>query len=343
MKKLLPVAIVVVLLAASIAISHSARAYAQQTVIPAWIKRTAQWWSENQTGDSDFLNAIQYLINQNILRTAPSGNAVYQHGANSTGQNSSQMAQELDDLQARYQTLQSKYNTLLQEVKSITSESSAASENNDSIYAVAVRPVIQSDGFFETTTYQGSVLKISVEIRDGSGLVLVNTAIPTGVDFQSSARTAVQVAQNVTGMDLSKKDVIFSISSNNNEDLQAVDGGSAGGAMTVLLVSDLLGKPINQHVLMTGTIQPDGTIGQIGAAPEKADAAGRFGAKVFLVPQGQAIISVQNCTQKTEGPITYQTCTMEQKPLSPLMENKYGMKVVEIGNIRDALGYFNSP
>src|SRR5690242_10485370 len=35
-----------------------------------------------------------------------------------------------------------------------------------SISAVAVRPILASDGFFETTTYAGTVLKITVEIRE---------------------------------------------------------------------------------------------------------------------------------------------------------------------------------
>jgi uncharacterized protein len=202
--------------------------------------------------------------------------------------------------------------------------------------------VIQSDGFFETTQYQGTVLKIMVDVRDGTGLVLVNTALPTGVDFQTSARTAVSVSHQITGLDLSKKDVIFSISAGNNQDLQAVDGGSAGGAMTVLLVSDLLGKNLNNQVLMTGTIQADGTVGPIGAAAEQADAAGQYGAKIFLVPQGQGIMPVQSCTQTKQGPFIYQNCTTEEKSLSPEMESKYGMKVIEINTIQDALKYFNS-
>lgn len=338
MKKAQLVVILTILAVASLSIGCHFNASAQETQIPAWVKQTAQWWSQNKTGDSDFLGAMQYLIDHNILRvdTQASGNS---SALASTGDN---LGQKLSDLQSKYDTLQSKYNLLLQQVRSISAQSSTAGTNTDSIYAVAVRPVIQSDGFFETTTYQGSILKITVEMRDGSGLVLVNTAIPTGVDFQSSARTAVMVAQNVTGVDLSKKDVIFSISSGNNQDLQAVDGGSAGGAMTVLLISDILDKPINHQVLMTGTIQPDGTIGPIGAASDKAEAAGQFGAKTFLVPQGQAVVPVQKCSEKTEGPITYQTCTVEQQPLSQMMESKYGMKVMEIGTIQDALKYFNS-
>lgn len=211
-----------------------------------------------------------------------------------------------------------------------------------SISAVAVRPILAGDGFFETTTYAGTVLKITVEIRDGTGLVLVNTAIPTGVDFQTSARTAVMIAQKYTNFDLSKKDVIFSISSGNQQELQAVDGGSAGGAMTVLLISDISGKPINSKVLMTGTIEDDGSIGKIGGVSEKADAAGKYGAKIFLVPTGQAITQVQSCDEKRAGSFVYRTCTSQDQPLSDLTEKEFGMKVIEINSISDALSYFNT-
>lgn len=214
--------------------------------------------------------------------------------------------------------------------------------NLESISAVAVRPVLESDGFFETTTYVGTVLKITAEIRDGSGLVLVNTEVPTGVDFQTSARTAVNVAQKIITVDLSKKDVIFSISSENNQELQAVDGGSAGGAMTVLLISDISGKPINSKILMTGTIESDGSIGRIGGVAQKADAAGKYGAKIFLVPKGQGVTQVESCDEKREGAFIYRSCTLQEKSLSPITENQYGMKVVEVDNIRQAIEYFNS-
>jgi uncharacterized protein len=228
--------------------------------------------------------------------------------------------------------------------QTITKAVSLASNHtsSESIEAVAVRPVLESDGIFETTTYQGTVMKITVEIRDGSGQVLVNTAIPTGVDFQTSAKTAVTVSQKITNVDLSKKDVIFSISSGNNQELQAVDGGSAGGAMTVLLSSEILGKPLNDKVLMTGTIEDDGTIGKIGGVVEKADAAGKYGAKIFLVPQGQAIVEIQSCNENTEGGFTYRSCTAQEKALSPITEKQYGMKIFEVRNIEQALSYFNS-
>ncbi|MDR3782305.1 MAG: hypothetical protein P4K92_03225 [Candidatus Nitrosotalea sp.] len=304
--------------------------------IPGWIKNTAKWWAEGQTNDSDFLSAMQYLIDQNILHTSPTSSSSLTTSQNST------MSQKMDDLQTRYNTLQIKYNELLQQIQNMPeSPVSNSKKYTESISAVAVYPIVQSDGFFQTTAYNGTILKITVDIRDGTGLVLANTAIPEGVDFQDSARVAVQVAHNITGVDLSNKDVIFSITTD-NQNLHAVDGGSAGGAMTVLLTSAILGKSINGHVLMTGTIQPDGTIGPIGGVLEKAQAAAGYGAKIFLVPSGQGVVEEQHCTQSTQGLFVYQSCSPQEVSLASIMESKYGMKVIEVGSIDDVLKYFNS-
>lgn len=213
-----------------------------------------------------------------------------------------------------------------------------------SIAAVAVKQVLVSDGFFQRAQYQGLVMNITVDIKDGRGLVLVNTEIPAGVDFQTSARTAVKVAQDsVPGADLSRKDVIFSITSGDKEsDLQAVDGPSAGAAMTLLLVSEIKSQDLGKDVLITGTIEPDGTVGPVGGVPEKALAAGQYGAKTLLVPKGEAVYQSQTCEERQQGPIVYRSCREESKPLSPATEEKYGMKVVEIENITQALQYFAS-
>lgn len=229
---------------------------------------------------------------------------------------------------------------------------SLPSGTSQSIIAVAVKAVPVTDGFFQTVQYEGTVMEITVDIRDGGrGLVLVNTEIPTGVDFQTSAKTAVKVAQSMTGADLSDKDIIFSIKSkgenSTSSDLQAVDGPSAGAAMTVLLAAELgaIGnnsEGLKQDVVMTGTINADGTIGQVGGVPEKAIAAGQYGAKTFLVPVGQAVYNEQTCEKKQEGPFVYQTCRAQEKPLSEYTEQNYGMKVVEVKNIKDALAYFKA-
>lgn len=209
-----------------------------------------------------------------------------------------------------------------------------------SITAVAVRPIMLSDGFFQEVKYAGTILNIEVNIRDGSGLVLVNTATPTGVDFQTSAKTAVKVSHKYTGVDLSSKDIIFSISSDKENELHAVDGSSAGMAMTVLLVKEILDKSISNDILLTGTIQEDGSIGPVGGIAEKAEVAGKFGAKTFIVPKGQAVAYVQECEEKTQGPFSYKTCRSEARDLSPIIEEKYGMKVQEAIDLESVLSYF---
>lgn len=221
--------------------------------------------------------------------------------------------------------------------------SDPAGSGAGSITAVAVKTVAIGDGFFQTMRYEGAVMDIVVEIiENGQGRVLVNTQVPTGVDFQSSAKTAVQVAQDITGVKLSSRDVIFSITAKGDaEDLLAVDGGSAGAAMTILLISELQGNSnLNPKVLITGTINPDGTIGPVGGIYEKAQAAGNYGAELFLVPKGQATYLSESCEESRQGPVIYRTCRSEPRPLSELTEEEFGMEVAEVSTVHEALDRF---
>ena len=65
------------------------------------------------------------------------------------------------------------------------------------------------------------------------------------------------------------------------------DGPSAGAVTCVGFIALLRGDPIRRGVAMTGTIQPDGRIGPVGAIPDKIRAAAREGYRTVLVPQGQ--------------------------------------------------------
>ena len=42
-------------------------AYADQYVIPSWIKNNARWWSGGQIEDADFVKGIQYLIETGVM------------------------------------------------------------------------------------------------------------------------------------------------------------------------------------------------------------------------------------------------------------------------------------
>jgi len=41
--------------------------FAEDSVIPEWVKNNAKWWSEGQIAEADFISALQYLINQGII------------------------------------------------------------------------------------------------------------------------------------------------------------------------------------------------------------------------------------------------------------------------------------
>ena len=52
-------------------------AFAQDTVIPSWIKNNAGWWASDLIDDSSFLQGIQYLIKEGIMIIPPTEASEY--------------------------------------------------------------------------------------------------------------------------------------------------------------------------------------------------------------------------------------------------------------------------
>ncbi len=67
----------------------------------------------------------------------------------------------------------------------------------------------------------------------------------------------------------------------------STDGPSAGAAMAVGFIAVFRGDKIQRGIALTGTIEPDGRIGPVGAIPDKVRAAVREGCRTILIPQGQ--------------------------------------------------------
>jgi Lon-like protease len=65
------------------------------------------------------------------------------------------------------------------------------------------------------------------------------------------------------------------------------DGPSAGAAMAVGFIALFKGEHIQHGIALTGTIEPGGQIGPVGAIPDKIRAAAREGYRTVLVPRGQ--------------------------------------------------------
>ena len=46
----------------------STTTFAEETSIPSWIRDTALWWGEGKINDGDFINALQWLMEEEILK-----------------------------------------------------------------------------------------------------------------------------------------------------------------------------------------------------------------------------------------------------------------------------------
>lgn len=197
-------------------------------------------------------------------------------------------------------------------------------------YASVVIPAIDESG-------EGVTTVLTVQIIPGQGRVLANIdKLLFWTDTQNSIRVSSKVASNITGIDLSEYDIIYTISTN----ATSVEGPSAGAALTVATIAALRREPVDMDVMITGAINHDGTIGPVGEVLPKAKAARSAGAEIFLVP----LLQSQDVTYETRryceqiGPA--QICTTEQVPNKVDISEEVGIEVVEVGSIEEALEYF---
>jgi len=206
---------------------------------------------------------------------------------------------------------------------------------NCTVYAPAVA---QTD-----KGYVGVISTITVTIQsNGSGRVFVDTMPLTEVDMQGSARLAVKVAEAFVKKDEnctvnpSSYDFFFVVRTSS----PVIGGPSAGAVMTLATIALLENWTIDDKTVMTGMINPDGSIGPIGGIQQKIDAAASVGATLFLIPKGQMTYTelvtetVKNngWTQITTRPVT--------RNVSDYAIQNYGMEVFEVSDIEEAVYYF---
>ena len=100
-----------------------------------------------------------------------------------------------------------------------------------------------------------------------------------GPSWRAGVWTASLVAADVLGKDLT--DLTFTAAASGR-----VDGASASGLMTAGYLAALLGHAVSPEATMTGTMNPDGTIGPVGGIPQKFEAAIAKGKKRLGYPIG---------------------------------------------------------
>ena len=191
--------------------------------------------------------------------------------------------------------------------------------------------------------YIGIISTITVTIQDhGSGRVFVDTLPLAQIDMQGSARLAVKVASayvqsdNNCNINPSSYDYFFVIRTS----APIIGGPSAGAIMTTAVISLLENWDMDEHTVMTGMINPDGSIGPIGGIPKKIDAANSVGATRFLIPKGQGTYT-EYSTETVNTPWGVQVVSNEQtKNISDYASETYGIEVIEVEDINDVLLYY---
>jgi uncharacterized protein len=184
--------------------------------------------------------------------------------------------------------------------------------------------------------YRGVLATLMVMVKKGNGHVFVDTLPLTEIDTQSSARMAKEAVEEVLGIDLDNYDLYFVIRS----DSPIVGGPSAGGAMAVGIIATLLNLTINRAVIMTGTINIDGSIGPVGGLMEKCQAAAEHNATMFLIPQGQSTIYIQKTeSESLPGGISIVKTTPIKINLIEYANEKWNISVKEVENVLEALKY----
>jgi len=201
-----------------------------------------------------------------------------------------------------------------------------------SVNIVAVR----SDG-------PGIVASLDIRITRGDGRILIDTHPLVGFDFQEAAQTAVQVAATSAGYALDDDgigikgaDVLFTVSAQGSGQIQiqAIDGPSAGAVTTIATLAALENKRVKTGVIMTGTVQANGSIGQVGGVFAKAQAAENVGAQLFLVPSGQSVVMVYKEVTQQVGHFQWVTYQPVQVDLEAYAENNgWAMQIQEVSTI----------
>jgi uncharacterized protein len=183
----------------------------------------------------------------------------------------------------------------------------------------------------------GLTTLLHVQLSPGSGRVLANIdRLLFWTDTQNSIRTARKVAADITGVNLSNYDIIYTVETN----ATSVEGPSAGSALTIATIAAIKGAKINDSVMITGTVNHDGTIGPVGNIMPKAVAAKSAGASLLLVPLMHSSQITYTTKKYCEDIGISKICTTEQVPDTISISDEAGINIIEVNTIEEALGYF---
>lgn len=251
-----------------------------------------------------------------------------------------QIVQDNQSLQS-YASQLDYYREKIYELQNVSQICPVSMEGSATLQGPAVFHKIQTEqnGPFirQSVSEEGALINISVEIQPGKGRVLVQTRPLMGMVFQDAANTAVFLAENKTGKQLSSSDVIFSITA--DQEIPGVDGPSAGALMTLLTISAINGTELNDSITLTGTIDYEGVVGVIGGVFEKAQAAKAGGKTLFLIPRENSELVTYKFVKRNIGVFQVIERIPEFVDAEEYIEENVGIDVEYADTIDDILKY----
>jgi len=191
-------------------------------------------------------------------------------------------------------------------------------------------PAVDSEG-------KGVSTILNVEASPGSGKTLTDIEnLLFWADTQQSIRMAKIVASNYSNFKPDSFNLIYTIEAN----ASLIGGPSAGAALAIATIFALNGEKPREDIMITGTINHDGSIGPVSAILEKAKAAKEIGAVIFLVPLLQSRDVIYETKQHCQKFGFSEICQTETIPRKIDVAKEAGIEIIEVANIEEALGYF---
>ncbi|MGF1491601.1 MAG: S16 family serine protease [Microcoleaceae cyanobacterium] len=170
--------------------------------------------------------------------------------------------------------------------------------------------------YLKTNPPSGSLGRAFIEVEQGHSHNLKvgffeSRLGNTGDQWRSAAWSSIVTSSFLLGRDFNHYRFSFDFNG-------SVDGPSAGGLFTVHVLALALGDTVRSDTTMTGTINPDGTIGPVGGISAKLRGAANAGKNRIAIPVGSLTPEVVEAQKET------------------------GLTVTEVANIFDAYRFLTN-
>ena len=180
--------------------------------------------------------------------------------------------------------------------------------------------------------YKGKAfpVNVTVEVREGLGYIKI-VGVRYDRIFYESIKNAVYEASWILGKIPFEHN--FTVYVSPRHEVSYLSGTSLSLAVYVATLSAFTGLEYNKSIILTGTINPDSTVGFVGYVGEKAVGAEKYNYSTFLYP------SLQDKDYKVVketihmGPYVFLSHAVEVKPVE---FNITSIKLIQVSNGLDA-------